>query len=175
MVEVDTKEAGLKWGRYYPRFKGWNDGLDETDRWYIEIRKAPTRSSVVDISAAIMVKRQEVLAAMEKKDPKAAHAAAVEGLHDEIDGVSLLITQHTRGPFKLVLDGERPASMFDLLKVLDSQEFVDEIEGQLKSIGLLSGGERGNSPAPSGGDTPSPDGADQKEQSAESTPAAPAS
>lgn len=139
MAELNTKSDALKWRRYYPKWNDLNEG-PEDERWWVEVRKEPSRKQ------ALAIARQVVSF---DKDGEAVVSVPDNGVY--------LLERSVRGPFNLLVDGEIPESLSDFLIEADSQELISELEAARDAETELGPEKEKNSGAPSGGDSMQPD------------------
>lgn len=139
-VTTEKMEELTEWERYYPKAHGWNDEWDEADRWWVDVRRTPSRRQARKMRHALQ---------------------ASEDIREQID--LFLLCQHFRGPHNLTINGEPPDTVMELIEALDSSELADELANELGRRIRVTEEEAGNSDAPSGGDTSSPGGADPRD------------
>lgn len=142
MAEFSFNTDALKWRRYYPTWNGINDGLDEGDRWYVEVRRDPSRKQTLEIARATVT--------FDKKG---------EPIFSSSDHGLALLCRSLRGPTNLLIDGKIPDSIMEFLIAADSQKLIEELEGERDREMTLDTEKEKNSDAPSGGDSMQPEDA----------------
>ena len=138
-------ESFLDWKRFYPKWGDINEAVEEDDRWYFEVRRTASRAEA----------RKTVLALRGK----------IEAGEDVDLGV-MTLGRHVRGPFNLT-DGDESLDEIGLVAFMekyDAHDLMLEFQEELAFLFELDEETVGNSDAPSGGDTASKDGAEEKDE-----------